>query len=329
MSLKILRVGDPHIRPANIAEAERLMEFILSIIQNGKIDRLEILGDLFHTHAIIRLEVLLFWNKWLEIFRDTVDTVVLVGNHDLSGDYNFEGHALTVFKRLENERLKIVDAPYRSGIFGYTPYRHGTADWLQDARQLASDGARILVCHTTFDGSQYDNGFYAPNGINPDDVPFDKIISGHIHKQQIIAGGKVDYPGTPKWDTASDANERKGVWLYEHDDSSGVVLQRDLISTEKVCTPIISLTWNEGEEQPIIPEGVKATIELIGSSDWIAKKKNSLKGKVGIKSKTTDQKRSAKRKAGNSLENYLMNLYHTEMDRQKLLDYAKELGIAA
>jgi len=325
--MKILRIGDPHIRPSNIEEADRLMEFVKKIVIGGKVDRLEILGDLFHTHAVIRLEVLLFWNKWIPIFQSLVETVILVGNHDMTGDYNSTAHSLIVFKRLENERLKIIDTPTIIGNFAYCPYIHTAEEFRDACIKLKSLGPKVLVCHSEFNGSQFDNGFYSPHGFNPDEIPFDTIISGHIHKEQIIAGGKVDYPGTPKWDTASDANERKGIWLYEHDDSSGLVLQRDLISTASVCTPIVSFVWNEGEEEPVIPEGAKATIELIGSSAWIAKKKAGLKGKVGIKSKTTDEKRKTERKRGNSLENYLSSLYDTKIDRTRLVQVAKEIGI--
>jgi DNA repair exonuclease SbcCD nuclease subunit len=327
MSLKILRIGDPHIRPNNIVESDLLMSFALQTAVNAKVNRLEILGDLFHTHSVIRLEVLEFWDKWLQVFRDKVHTIVLVGNHDQTGDYNkSSSHSLTVFKRLQNENLRIIDAPTQIGVFGYLPYIHGESEFNDAAQNLFDSGAKILVCHTEFSGSQYDNGFYSPHGFNPDNIPFDTIISGHIHKEQIIAGGKVDYPGTPKWDTASDVNEQKGIWLYEHDDS-GKVINRDRISTAHVCTPIISFTWLEGQEQPVIPEGSRATVELIGSSDWISKQKAILKGKVGIKSKTTDQKRKSERKAGNSLENYLLNMYDTRMDRTVLIQLAKEIGI--
>ena len=58
--------------------------------------------------------------------------------------------------------------------------------------QLKSAGPTVLVCHSEFSGSQFENGFYSPHGFNPDEIPFDTIISGHIHKEQIIAGGKVD-----------------------------------------------------------------------------------------------------------------------------------------
>lgn len=325
--MKIIRVGDPHIRPSNVEEAEKLMEFILKTVKATKADRLEILGDLFHTHAVIRLEVLLFWNKWLEVFSDIVETVVLVGNHDMTGDYNSDAHSLSVFKRINSERLKIIDRPTQIGIFGYIQYIHGESAFTDAVRQLSSGGSKVIVCHTEFSGSQYDNGFYAPHGFNPDTIPVSTVISGHIHKEQIIANGKIDYPGTPKWDTASDANERKGIWLYEHDPVTGQVLQRDLISTEKIVTPIVAFTWIEGQEEPKYPENAKVSIELVGSSDWISKKKVSLKGKVSISSKFTDKKEKINRKAGKSLENYISNMYHSNTNREELIAYAKEIGI--
>jgi len=326
--MKILRVGDPHIRPSNIPEAEKLMQFVLTLVKNAKVDRLELLGDLFHTHAVVRLEVLEFWNKWLQVFSDIIETVVLVGNHDQGGDHHSGTHALEVFKRINSGKLRIIDRATVIGPFLYMPYIHDGGVFVNTVRGFSGKEARILVCHQTFSGSQFDNGFYAPEGINPDDIPFDTIISGHIHKEQVLAGGKVDYPGTAKWDTASDANERKGVWLYEHDDVTGKVINRDMISTEKVVTPIVSFKWIEGEEAPVIPEGAKASIELIGSSDWITKQKSKLKGKVSISSKFTDKKERANRVVVKSFEIFLTEYYGPlDPNRYALIAFAKEIGI--
>lgn len=326
--MKILRVGDPHIRPSNIPEAEKLMVYVQQVAVNAKVDRIEILGDLFHTHAVVRLEVIEFWDRWLEALSNIVETVVLVGNHDMPGNYGSSNHALKVFNRIQNGRLRIIDRPTVLGPFVYSPYIHGEGDFLSAVHGVSGGTeTKTLVCHAEFSGSQYDNGFYSPHGFNPDNVKYAHIISGHIHKEQVIAAGKVDYPGTPKWDTASDANEHKGIWLYQHDPVTGKVLQRDRLSTATIVTPIVSFTWKEGEDEPVIPEGAKASVELIGTSSWIAKKKATLKGKVSISSKFTDQKRKVERKAGNSLEDFLMNTYDTKMDRLRLLNFAQELGI--
>lgn len=322
--MKILRLGDPHVRPNNIEEANKLMAFVRSTAIHFKVDGVEILGDLFHTHAVIRLEVLEFWRKWFRQLGD-LPVTVLVGNHDKDGDYGSNSHALSVFKREQGESPEIIDKAQQIGIYAYMPFYHDTKQFVIDANKMAANGAKVLVCHQTFAGSQYETGFYSPDGINPDELNFDTIISGHIHKEQIC--GKVDYPGTAKWDTIADANEDKGIWIYEHDDITGKVLSRTKISTKDIVTPIISLTWKEGEEAPIVPEKSKVAIELIGSSDWVSKQKKTLKGKVSIQTKITDQKRASSRKAGNSLEFFISNMYPTTMDRENLMKVAKELGI--
>ena len=113
--MRILRVGDPHIKPSNLAEAEKLFHFINDKILELKPDRVEILGDLFHTHAVVRLEVLSFWNGWLDVFtaHEPTEFVILVGNHDMTGDYESTESALSVFQHMakKHRNLNIVDTP--------------------------------------------------------------------------------------------------------------------------------------------------------------------------------------------------------------------------
>lgn len=323
--MKILRVGDPHIKPTNVEECEKLMHFIHDTVLKEKPDRLEILGDLFHTHSILRLEVIEFWDAWLDILSEAVETVVLIGNHDQSGDYSSESHALSVFHRFKRKNLKIIQYPQNQGIFAYVSYTHDPEKFIQTANSLAAQGAKVLVCHQTFNGAKYESGVYAPDGIDPARLNFALIISGHIHSTQ--AFGNVKYPGTPKWDTASDANEKKGIWLYQHDDTTGAIISETMISTEHVVTPIVSVIWKEGEAMPEFPEHAKAAVELIGSSDWVSKNKTLLKGKVSISSRITDKANRAERKAGVDLIDFLSNNFVTTMDRPSLLKYAKEMGL--
>src|SRR5271154_1096110 len=86
--LKILRIGDPHAKINNLDEMGRLMDFVLQTAMTHQPERIELLGDLFHTHAVLRLEVQQFWAKYLALLSKHFYTVVLVGNHDLSGNYN-------------------------------------------------------------------------------------------------------------------------------------------------------------------------------------------------------------------------------------------------
>jgi DNA repair exonuclease SbcCD nuclease subunit len=328
--MKILRVGDPHVKVTNIDESDALMSFVSDVAMNEKVDRIEILGDLFHTHSVLRLEVLEFWNAWLDTLSECQELVVLVGNHDQSGDYNSQSNALNVFNRLRKKNLHIVEFPKTLGVFGYVPYVHQPAKFVEQCNALISDGARVIVSHNTYQGSKYENGFYAPDGVDPESIGASLLISGHIHSRQSFRTGKgqqVIYPGTARWDTASDANQPKGIWLVEHDNITGAILKEQYIDTSKVCSPIVSVTVNEGQELPAIVEGVRLSVELVGSSDWVTKQKNILKGKASIKTKITDKAKFEHRKSGNSLMEFIDKHYVTPVDKARLLTYMKELQI--
>lgn len=329
--MKILRVGDPHIKISNLTDAQRLLSFVELVATQHLVDRIEILGDLFHNHAVVRVEVLEFWNKWLTLLSESFDTVVLVGNHDQTGNYVGGQHALSMFKHIKSDKLTIVDEPTLSGVFGYVPYVHHEEEFVRQANELAGLGAKILVCHQTYQGSMYDNGMYAPDGFNIEKLNFKLIISGHIHKRQRFGSEtqKVIYPGTGKWDTASDANEDKGLWLVEHAEN-GDIVKEEFISTKEVCTPIYEVVWNEGEERPAIPEFGKATFELIGTSEWIKKAKEQIKGKVATRSKITDKVRPESRKSViNGLETWVRSAFEpvTGVERDELMVWMKENGL--
>lgn len=284
--MKILRVGDPHITVTNINEAQRLMEFIYDTGKQHGVDRIEFMGDLFHTHAVIRVEVLDFWSKAFHGFlRGGIPVVTLVGNHDQPGskEKEQEMHALSVF----NSLVTVVDQPMVLDKIAYIPYMSDQDAILEASQRLYKSGAtKMLVAHQTFTGAQYENGFYAEDGIDPQLISQDAIISGHIHMQQQI--GKCFYIGTPKWDTMSDANEDKGIWIFEHSED-GSVLSKQFISTQNIVTPIYKHKLTEGFEEPKLVEHARNYIELHGQSTWIKKMKKKYKGRAHIKAVPTDR----------------------------------------
>lgn len=322
--MKILRIGDPHVKPGNIEECNRLMEFSLFLANEHFVDRIEILGDLFHTHAIVRMEVLEFWNKWLPKFNK-FNTVVLVGNHDMPGDHGSDGHALKVFKNLGNPT--IIDEPKLIGIYGYLPYQYSGDDFLRLANELASNGAKVLICHQTISGAQYENGFFAPDAIDPAGINFSLVISGHIHKRQIInAGDKiVVYPGTARWDTLSDANELKGLTIYEHDET-GVILGEDFFATDRVCKPIASRVWREGDAMPELPENATLHLELIGTSKWISETKEQFRGTASVKATITNSRISRAKLGGANMQEFIRKSFNPQVDKELLIKHMEEHG---
>lgn len=325
--MKILRVGDPHAKVNNLNEMERLFTFIKEKTKENKVDRIELLGDLFHSHAVLRLEVQEFWLKYLNDLSEICETVVLVGNHDLSGDYNSNFSALSVFSLLQDKNLIIIEKPKCIGYIAYIPYVHNSNLFIEHALALKNNGAKVLVCHQTLQGSKYENGMYAPDGIPTGEwsEKYEHIICGHIHKHQSF--GNIIYPGTPRWDTTADANEKKGIWIYTHNDFTGIIEKSEFISSENVCVPILEFQYFEGKEEPKIPENSKTSIVLIGSSDWIRKEKIKFKNKASIKVKFTDIKKNQNRQTGKGLEDFIKNIYNTNTDKENILRIAKEMGI--
>lgn len=326
--MKILRVGDPHVKVTNIDEWDLLICFIAETALKHKVDRIELLGDLFHTHAVLRLEVLEFWKHSLDHLSDICELVVLVGNHDMSGDYNSSNSALDIFSLIRKKNLHIVNTARVLGVYGYVPYIHDNAKFIEIANGLVSYGAKVLISHTTYNGSKFESGIFAPDGVDPEVLNFDTLISGHIHSRQRFRtnkGQEVIYPGTARWDTDSDANQPKGLWLVEHGPNGGII-NEEFIDTSHIAVPIIKVDLKEGEELSKFPEGSKVTINLIGTSEWIAKQKQSIKGKFSFTSKITDQAKRENRKAGKGLEDFVASNFSSTLDKTKLLSFMKENG---
>lgn len=286
--IKILRVGDSHATIANLSDSEKLMDFIFKTAKEQKVDRIELMGDLFHTHSIIRSEIMDYWYRFFKRVSDEeILTIALVGNHDQIGDNEREHiHALTPFKNYPY--LIIVDKLLIKGPFAYIASRHSEEEFLQLANQAFVDECKVLMCHQTFQGCTFENGFYAENGFDLSKVPMPIVISGHIHKAQFM--GKCDYIGTPKWDIATDAGQDKGIYVFTHDKNTGNVLSREFFSTKDIVTPIYSVKIVEGDEEPIIPTKGRIAFELVGQAAWVTKMKKKLKGKGSIRAKITDRK---------------------------------------
>src|SRR5690606_29183747 len=161
----------------------------------------------------------------------------------------------------------------------------------------------------------YDNGFYAPGGLDHTRVPQKRIVSGHIHTAQEF--GNVWYPGTPRWENRNDANLDKGVWDVS---VAGGSLEKTLIPTKDVLTPIVELVIKEGDELPPVPQGVKLYVELVGTTEWIKKAKEKYRGLASIKTTHKDTKlKLGSQGRGLTIEEYLDKFFDTTLVSKEAL----------
>lgn len=329
---KNIIVGDPHVKLNNLPDCIKLIDFIIELAKKEKPKNVIFLGDLFHNHAIIRLEVQDFWKNSIEKILEHTNVIALIGNHDkILGKSEYSGlHSLKLFKYMGNinNTIEIIDKPKIIDHIAYIPYRENHNQFIEESRELYNNNAtELLIAHQSFTGATYDNGFYAEDAIEPELVCQNTIISGHIHKQQTI--GKCFYAGTPKWDTMNDANERKGIWITTHNIENGSVIGKTFVSTEDVVTPIKKYIYKEEDsEKPKLNKGDNNYIELHGKLSWITKQKAIYKGKAKIKAVPTDRKK-AKVETSElySLTDWLNKFFEPikNIDKESIIQYLKDL----
>jgi hypothetical protein len=171
--MKALLVGDLHVTVDELEDSERALELVESTALRLRPDYVVFLGDQHHNHNIVRIEVLDFWSRHLEVLGAAGQrSIMLVGNHDRSHDTGLKIHAL----RYETATNHVVSTPETIGGVRFLPWMPTNEGFL-----AAAEDHKILFCHQTFDGSKFENGSWAPGGIDPKALKAEAVVSGHIH----------------------------------------------------------------------------------------------------------------------------------------------------
>lgn len=276
--MKLLLVGDIHAKLTDLEECQRLIDYIHQVSLKTHPDSIVFLGDLYHNFAVVRVEVMDFWRKAFDKLNKDNRVIALVGNHDQSGDG--KSHAMVAHE----DQICVVDRPMPLVLKGFlfVPYIADPAEFVRVCNDPMGTGVckpdDVLVCHQTFQGSQYDNGFYASDGIDLNLIPQKRVVSGHIHTQQRI--GRCWYPGSPRWMGISDANVSKAVWLIDEDVASEPIPQ----DTYEICRPIRAIVETpESIYTEPLQNHVSYVVDLRGSPAWIEERLSFWKDKARVR----------------------------------------------
>ncbi len=283
-----LYVGDVHARPEDLPDCQNLLDLVLASAKKHQVARIVFLGDQHHTHAIIHLDVLAFWKANVQRLTDAgFDVTLMVGNHDMSGDASSNNHALLAYEGMD--RVTVVSIPTLSSEskIAYLPYMADHKKFIAACNLLPD----VIVCHEEFNGCEYENGFYASNGVDPESIPQSLVISGHIHTPQRF--GKVWYLGSPRWLTAADANQDRFIYVVRHA-PDGTVQPGTVIAipTGDVCQRIWLL--NDHFEKPtprpgVVNEKDRYIVDVVGPQTWIEERRPLWLGKARVRTTRTDQ----------------------------------------
>lgn len=275
-----LFVGDPHAEPHDLKDAKQLAALIWG--QAKAFDATVVIaGDLYHTHAIIHAEVQHFWWNFLEDLRgDNVRSILIKGNHDGPVDHTSPATALLTHW---DQAVVVRDEPFRQDGILFCPYTSGEqlVKWAQEMGPWTN----TLVCHQTFDGSKYENGFFAGDGVDPSLIPQKQIISGHIHTPQEF--GKVWYPGAPRWRVLNDANVDRAIWVLGFE--NGNLVHRQPIDTGNVCRKIFHFVDTPASPVHVTPNAKdEYRVDIVGPQAWIDERLPLFSGWAKVRATRTD-----------------------------------------
>lgn len=279
MKSSYILVGDMHAVPEELDDCSKVIELIIRVAETeDHIREVVFVGDQFHTHSVVRLEVLHWWKSAFRALKDAgLKVICMVGNHDQAGPGS-QAHAMMAFQG----EITIVDQPLvKSGVL-FLPYYHTEAEFLEAVKAHVPTKDRFVeqhypgtvVCHQTFDGSKFENGFLATDGFDLNLVPQALLISGHIHTPQEF--GKVWYIGAPRWRSLSDANVDRAIWAVDFN-ADGSLEDRRPYSTGDVCRQIkyVVDTPDSPVALPIDPRH-QWRIDIKGPPDWCQTRKLEL-----------------------------------------------------
>ena len=167
-----LLIGDPHVKLDNLQESLALILWLARLCNDRDLTPV-FMGDQYDSHAIARVEVMELWQMAFDQFKNR--PIAIDGNHDMDMSGT---HSLMISHRRQVKWISIVDGGDRSfqlspelPHIGVLPFFRSNGQFIEEAQTLVSKGCKLILCHQEFNGAKYDNGFYAPNGVNLDDIP--------------------------------------------------------------------------------------------------------------------------------------------------------------
>lgn len=218
INMKILFIGDPHIKTDNNEEVSILLLELQKKCELHHFDRIIIGGDLMHYHERIFTQAL---NKTLEFvvtLSKHAPVDIIVGNHDMINNQQFlsSHHWMHVLSHLEN--VFVIDKPVCRKIDDFTflicPYVFpGRFIEALETECKEWKTMNVIFAHQEFKGCKMGAIISKDGDEWKDDNPL--VISGHIHDNQRI-GKNIYYPGTPLQHAFGDMDKRIVCYIDEN-----------------------------------------------------------------------------------------------------------------
>lgn len=258
--MKILAIGDPHIRMDNIDQVELYIDRITEIVCSVCPDQVVILGDVLHCHERLHTSALNRAHAWIDSLRQIVPVYVLVGNHDYINNSQFltSNHWMNAMKKWNN--VTIVDQVVSCGDVLYCPYVFPGK--FREALDTLTDSnwrdARVIFAHQEFLGCKM-GAIVSQEGDDWTDPDLPLVVSGHVHDRQWV-NSNVYYTGSSMQHAFGESGDKTLAVIDTSDRSISE------ISTNLPRKRIVYLTVDQLDSYAV-PEGDQIRLTVTGSYD--------------------------------------------------------------
>jgi len=326
--MKLLISGDPHLQMSRFTAAKKFLTWVDQVVEEQKPDIFINLGDTFHDHGVLRSEILSEFSSHVKRVCKKVPYFYILGNHDFFTPKDSTYHALQAFKGAY-ANFTVVDSVLHQKDIGisFVPFQ-------PDHSTFPTNTLPICIAHQTFAGCDF-GGYKPDDGIDPDKISADIIISGHIHLKQSF--GKVLYPGSPYSQSMRDIGQIKGLCIFDTESFKTQFIPTPLPSWHSIEVPVsdiestiktISCSINDKDNWVVVFTGPRKEIAAIfDSKQW---KKLCEKFRISTRSKYTDSNRVERIKIKSHTvtdiaEEYIDRIYSGGIDKELIKKTMRQL----
>jgi DNA repair exonuclease SbcCD nuclease subunit len=291
--MKALIFSDPHLTNKNIKHDENgeiyfpVFDKILEIAQAEEVDYIFNLGDTFHTKDNVQNTLLaVYRNFLLTATKLGFKVIQLVGNHDFARD-DYKYHSLQNFEHIPN--VTTVDKYFKLGnnfFVSYCREKERLFDFLKEA-----GGCTRLFGHLDLNGFSLGDDYIEKHAeINPEDLKFEQIISGHYHEPQdkMIGESEFYYVGSPSTIDFGESDQEKRVLILDLDDGYIDSIPTDMTFHRnfkiKANEPFPEINEHPDHHYRVVVEGTKEELSVM-------EKPNNYPAKIIEKYVASDKKR--------------------------------------
>jgi len=186
---------------------------------NG-IDTAIVLGDLFHDRQTLDISMLNSASRFFEETSKQYDQqwIVFPGNHDLFLKHSWDVTSLVPMRKhltvIEDIKAIKLDEQ-RFIILPFITYEKSYMKVLRKIADTVYEPGDKLLTHIGVCGAALNTCFLLKDWsiVKFDDLPFDRIYTGHFHSAQQI--GNVYYPGSPIPFKFDEGDVPHGFYVYD------------------------------------------------------------------------------------------------------------------